>query len=75
MLYNFLETDQGKDGHRENEGMESIIETFVMYDLELVSGRLLPKEYCKPGQHSVDVSGNCVFKGRINQVKAGVLVH
>lgn len=43
-LYNFLETKQGKDDHGENEDMESIIESFVMYDLEPVSGRLLPKE-------------------------------
>ena len=43
-LYNFLETEQGKDDHGEKEDMESIIETFVMYDLEPVSGRLLPKE-------------------------------
>jgi len=42
-LYNFLETEQGKDDHGENEDMESIIDTFVMYDLEPVSGRLLPK--------------------------------
>jgi quinol monooxygenase YgiN len=42
-LYNFLETDQGKDDHGEKEDMESIIDTFVMYDLEPVSGRLLPK--------------------------------
>jgi quinol monooxygenase YgiN len=43
-LYNFLETEQGKEDHGENEDMDSIIETFVMYDLEPVSGRLLPKE-------------------------------
>ncbi|MGB0429785.1 MAG: hypothetical protein ACPGLV_04875 [Bacteroidia bacterium] len=43
-LYNFLETQQGKDDHGENEDMESTIETFEMYDLEPVSGRLLPKE-------------------------------
>jgi quinol monooxygenase YgiN len=42
-LYDFLATDQGKDDHGEDEDMESIIETFVMYDLEPVSGRLLPK--------------------------------
>jgi hypothetical protein len=42
-LYNYLETDQGKDDHGENEDMDSIIESFVMYDLEPVSGRLLPK--------------------------------
>ena len=33
-LYNYLETDQGKDDHGENEDMESIIESFVMYVLE-----------------------------------------
>jgi len=43
-LYNFLETDQGKEDHGENEDMESIIDTFTMYDLDPVSGRLLPKE-------------------------------
>ena len=43
-LYNFLETEQGKDDHGENEDMDSIIESFVMYDLEPVSGRLLPKK-------------------------------
>lgn len=40
-LYDFLETEQGKDDHGENEDMESIIESFVMYDLEPVSGRLV----------------------------------
>jgi hypothetical protein len=43
-LYNYLETDQGKSDHGENEDMESIIESFVMYDLDPVSSRLLPKE-------------------------------
>lgn len=38
-LYNFLETEQGKDDHGENESMESIA-TFQMYDCEPVSGRL-----------------------------------
>jgi hypothetical protein len=42
-LYNFLKTDQGKADHGENEDMDSIIESFSMYDLEPVSGRLLPK--------------------------------
>jgi hypothetical protein len=42
-LYNFLKTNQGKDDHGENEDMASIIETFEMYDLEPVSGRILPK--------------------------------
>jgi hypothetical protein len=36
-LYNFLETEQGKDDHGENEDM-SCIETFEMYDLEPFSG-------------------------------------
>lgn len=43
-LYSFLETEEGKDDHGENEEMESIIESFVMYDLEPISGRLLPKK-------------------------------
>ena len=42
-LYHFLETKEGKDDHGENEDM-SCIDTFVMYDLEPISGRLLPKE-------------------------------
>ena len=42
-LYNFLETEEGKDDHGDNEDMKSIIATFDMYDLEPLSGRLLPK--------------------------------
>ena len=42
-LYNYLETEQGKKDHGEDEDLESIIETFVMYDLEPLSGRLEPK--------------------------------
>jgi hypothetical protein len=42
-LYNFLATEQGKEDHGENEDM-SCIESFVMYDLEPVNGRLLPKD-------------------------------
>jgi hypothetical protein len=42
-LYNFLETEQGKDDHGENESMESIA-TFQMYDCVPVSSRLEPKE-------------------------------
>ncbi len=42
-LYNYLETEQGKEDHGENEDMDSIIESFVMYDMEPVSGRLQPK--------------------------------
>ncbi len=41
-LYNYLETQQGKNDHGEQESMESIA-TFQMYDLEPVSGRLVPK--------------------------------
>lgn len=42
-LYNYLETEQGKDDHGENEDLESIIETFEMYDLSPMGGRILPK--------------------------------
>lgn len=42
-LYDFLESEQGKDDHGENESMESIA-TFQMYDCEPVSARLTPKE-------------------------------
>jgi quinol monooxygenase YgiN len=42
-LYDFLSTDQGKDDHGEHEDMDSIIESFAMYDLDPVSGRLLEK--------------------------------
>ena len=43
-LYDFLETEQGKEDNGENEDMESIIETFVMYDLQPISQRLSPKK-------------------------------
>ena len=43
-LYDFLETEQGKEDHGENEDMESIIETFVRYDLQPISQRLSPKK-------------------------------
>lgn len=39
-LYEWLETDQGKQEHGDEQDMASIIETFEMYDLEPVSGRL-----------------------------------
>ncbi len=42
-LYNYLETEQGKDDHGENEKMDHIIESFTMYDMEPVSGRLTSK--------------------------------
>lgn len=38
-LYRFLETEQGKDDHGENEDM-SCIESFEMYDLEPFSQRI-----------------------------------
>ncbi len=41
-LYDFLSTDQGKDDHGEADEMTDIIETFDMYDLTPVSGRLTP---------------------------------
>jgi len=41
-LYNFLETEQGKDDHGETERMDSIA-TFQMYDCEPMSARLDPK--------------------------------
>lgn len=43
-LYDYLDTDQGKDEHGENEDMGSIIDTFTMYDLEPINGRLFPKK-------------------------------
>jgi hypothetical protein len=40
-LYNYLETEQGKSDHGEDdEDMASIIDTFEMYDLSPVSQRL-----------------------------------
>lgn len=42
-LYNYLETAQGKDGHGDEHEMAAIIESFVMYDLEPINGRLIPK--------------------------------
>ena len=39
-LYEWLATDQGKQDHGEEQDMSAIIETFEMYDLEPVSGRL-----------------------------------
>lgn len=42
-LYDYLAKERGKDDHGENKDMESIIEPFIMYDLEPVNGRLQPK--------------------------------
>lgn len=41
-LYNFLETEKGKEDHGENKSMESIA-TFQMYDCVPVSQRLTKK--------------------------------
>ena len=40
-LYDYLATDQGND-HGDADDMAEIIETFEMYDLTPVSGRLAP---------------------------------
>ena len=43
-LYDYLATPRGKDDHGENDPeMGDIIETFTMYDLDPVSGRLEPR--------------------------------
>lgn len=39
-LYDYLTTEQGKDNHSEGDNMTDIIDTFDMYDLNPVSGRL-----------------------------------
>ncbi len=39
-LYDYLATPEGQTDHGEGEDMSEIIETFEMYDLEPVSGRL-----------------------------------
>lgn len=39
-LYDYLATEQGKDDHGEDDDMTDIIETFEMYDLTPVSGRV-----------------------------------
>lgn len=41
-LYDYLATDQGKHDHGEQTDLTQIIETFEMYDLTPVSGRLTP---------------------------------
>lgn len=42
-LYNHLETEQGQNEHGDQAEMDSIIETFTMYDLSPQSQRLIPK--------------------------------
>jgi hypothetical protein len=39
-LYDYLDTEQGKHDHGEGDDMSDIIDTFEMYDLTPVSGRL-----------------------------------
>lgn len=39
-LYDYLATQRGEDDHDEGEDMTEIIDTFEMYDLTPVSGRL-----------------------------------
>ncbi|MHA1560236.1 MAG: hypothetical protein ACTSWI_06145 [Alphaproteobacteria bacterium] len=40
-LYDYLATEGGKQDHGEDDAeMNDIVETFVMYDLDPVSGRL-----------------------------------
>lgn len=41
-LYDYLATEQGKDDHGEGRDMTDVIETFEMYDLTPVAGRLSP---------------------------------
>jgi hypothetical protein len=41
-LYDHLATEQGADDHGEADDMSDIIETFEMYDLTPISGRLAP---------------------------------
>lgn len=41
-LYDFLATEEGRSDHGEHEDLSGIIETFEMYDLTPVSGRLAP---------------------------------
>ena len=40
-LYDYLATESGKDDHGENTDMTEIIESFEMYDLTPISGRLV----------------------------------
>ena len=39
-LYDYLDTQQGSDDHGDGDDMTDIIDTFEMYDLTPVSGRL-----------------------------------
>lgn len=44
-LYNHLETEQGQSEHGDQAEMDSIIETFTMYNLSPQSQRLMPKHW------------------------------
>ncbi|MDH3681402.1 MAG: hypothetical protein OEV40_15800 [Acidimicrobiia bacterium] len=39
-LYDYLDTQQGKNDHGDGDDITEIIDTFAMYDLTPVSGRL-----------------------------------
>lgn len=41
-LYDYLATDRGQENHGEADDMTDIIQSFEMYDLTPVSGRLAP---------------------------------
>ncbi len=41
-LYDYLATEQGRQDHGEDTDMSEVIDTFEMYDLTPVSGRLAP---------------------------------
>lgn len=43
-LYDHLASEQGQADHGDADDMDAIIETFEMYDLTPVSGRLAPPE-------------------------------
>ncbi len=42
-MMDYLETEEGQNEHGEQAEMDSIIETFTMYDLSPQSQRLIPK--------------------------------
>ncbi len=41
-LYDYLATEQGRQDHGEDTDMTDVIDTFEMYDLTPISGRLAP---------------------------------
>jgi hypothetical protein len=42
-MMDYLDTEQGQNEHGDQAEMDSIIETFTMYDLSPQSQRLIPK--------------------------------